>query len=260
MRIYPAQPDLQDRFDRRTDRLSSTRIDRATYMLERPGDFSLPAVEVAWWNVREQRLERARADAIVLRVADNPALKTEALPERSALPSLRSILISVADHWPAILLAIAALLCLSLIVPRSVRAICAWNRQRRERYLASEACAFANFRAVARRRDPRQTYSALFNWLLRFEPAGPAHTIATLKAAACDPHLDSQIEGLERHLFAADGQSDNSWTTRPLVKHLGRVRERLLSKREPDDEPIPLNLNPRLSSESAYRSGRAVAR
>ena len=86
-KLYPAQPDLQDKVDRRTDRLSSTRTDEATYMLERSGELSLPAVEVAWWNVQENRIERARAEPVVLQVADNPALKTGVDSRRVSPPS-----------------------------------------------------------------------------------------------------------------------------------------------------------------------------
>jgi len=35
-------------------------------MLEKPGDYTLPAIELAWWNVRDSKIERARADSIVL--------------------------------------------------------------------------------------------------------------------------------------------------------------------------------------------------
>src|SRR5262249_23051284 len=41
--VYPAQPSLEDKTVGRSDALSSVRIDSATYMLERPGDYELPA-------------------------------------------------------------------------------------------------------------------------------------------------------------------------------------------------------------------------
>src|SRR5262249_25249999 len=40
--VYPAQPSLQDKTDSRTDVLTSTRVDSATYMLEKAGDYVLP--------------------------------------------------------------------------------------------------------------------------------------------------------------------------------------------------------------------------
>src|SRR5262249_47684657 len=39
--LYPSQPSLQDKTDGRTDALTSTRTDSATYMLQRSGDYLL---------------------------------------------------------------------------------------------------------------------------------------------------------------------------------------------------------------------------
>src|SRR5262249_39391496 len=66
--VYPGQPAVQDNFDRRTSAVSAARVDEATYMLEKAGDFTLPAIEFAWWNVRDGKIERAHADAVVLHV------------------------------------------------------------------------------------------------------------------------------------------------------------------------------------------------
>ena len=80
--LYPAQPSLEDNLDRRTSSLSATRVDEATYMLEKPGNYTLPAIVLAWWNARDGKVERAQADAIVLHVADNPAAHTNVTAER----------------------------------------------------------------------------------------------------------------------------------------------------------------------------------
>ena len=58
--VYPAQPALQDKTEGRTDALTATRTDSATYILQRPGDYVLPAIDVRWWNAGEGR-DRDRA-------------------------------------------------------------------------------------------------------------------------------------------------------------------------------------------------------
>ena len=63
--LYPAQPSLEDHVDGRTDAMTSTRIDSATYMLQRPGNYVLPAIDIAWWNVgkRQDRADSSRRGA-----------------------------------------------------------------------------------------------------------------------------------------------------------------------------------------------------
>src|SRR6185437_3826143 len=70
--LYPAQPSLEDKSAGRSDALLSTRVDSATYMLQRPGDYSLPAIDVRWWNLGSGKIETAHLDAVTLQVAVNP--------------------------------------------------------------------------------------------------------------------------------------------------------------------------------------------
>jgi hypothetical protein len=243
-KIYPAQPDLQDRFDRRTDRLSSTRVDEATYMLERPGDFNLPAVELAWWSVRGQRIERARIEPVVLQVADDPSLKADAGSAGTSPSRLRSVLAYLADHWLIALMILAALAVVAWITPGAVRALLAWNRKRREAYRASERCAFADLEAAARSGDAGKTYFALLAWLQRFARAGPAHTIASFKAAARDPELDREIAVIEQCLFARN-QVGPAWNGRNFSRQVASARRRWLGSARADTPALPIDLNPR---------------
>src|SRR5262249_3197684 len=66
--LYPAQPSLEDKTDGRSDTLSSTRVDSATYMLQRPGNYWLPAIDVRWWNLGSGKIETAHLDAVALDV------------------------------------------------------------------------------------------------------------------------------------------------------------------------------------------------
>jgi hypothetical protein len=248
-KLYPAQPELQDRVDRRTDRLSSTRIDQATYMLERPGELSLPAVEVAWWNVGEQKIERARAEPVVLQVADNPSLKAGAENRRVSSLSFRSMLAFLADHWLTALMILAALAVLAWVMPGAVREVLAWNRRRREAYRASERCAFADLNAAARSGDASRSYFALLGWLQRFEPAGPTHTIGAFKAAARDPELDREIATIEQHLFGRN-QGRLAWTGYEFSRRLAHARQRLMSSGSLDAPALPVNLNPQTAQPS----------
>ena len=72
--VYPDQPTLADKAGERGGPSTGSRVDRATYVLERAGSYTLPGVEIAWWNANAQKIETARVDAVTFSVQPNPAL------------------------------------------------------------------------------------------------------------------------------------------------------------------------------------------
>jgi oxygen tolerance protein BatD len=224
--LYPAQPSLQDRIDSRTDLLSSTRTDSATYMLERPGDYLLPAIDIRWWNAGEGKIELAHLDAVPLQVAANPAAESAAAADAGAGWNWGRLVDLVADHWAFVVLAFAALAVLGSITPRVAQTMAAGYRYRREAYLRSESFAFSRLRRAARRGDAKAAYFALLDWLQRFEPVAPLHTVESLKSAAGDPVLDLQIGAIEQRLFAPRRDAD-VWSLHQWLRVLSATRRRL---------------------------------
>ena len=103
--VYPAQPALQDKTEGRTDALTATRTDSATYILQRPGDYVLPAIDVRWWNAGEGRVETAHLDAVTMQVAPNPAVQSAGASAPKARLNWTAIVDLIADHWLLALLA-----------------------------------------------------------------------------------------------------------------------------------------------------------
>jgi hypothetical protein len=230
--VYPDQPSLQDRSDSRTDVLTATRIDRATFMLQQPGDYVLPGIEIAWWNLGDQTIQRARADAVTVHVAPNPALAPSAGSTEAAKTSRwRTAIASLAAHWRLVALATGGLLVLGWLFWRATPALAERLRSRREAYRRSEAAAFAHLRKTARRADPAATYFALRAWLERFAPAAPTHTVQALAAATQDTALDRELARLDARLFAAPTISKTPWSARPLLRRVAAARRKLLHPR-----------------------------
>ena len=243
--LYPAQPSLQDSTDSRTDVLSSTRVDSATYMLERPGDYRLPAIDVRWWNSAAQKIELAHVDGVALQVAANPAAAGAASAgEPVARWNWDAVLDLIADHWLLAVLVLAALAALGWFTPRAARAISARYRQRREAYLRSETFAFDHLRRAARGRDAKTVYFALLEWLQRFEPVAPLHTVRAFTNAAQDPALDHEIGAIEQELFAPD-RGARDWSPRQLLHRVGIARRGLRPHgARAGKTPLPQQLNP----------------
>src|SRR5262249_28011488 len=161
----------------RTDVLTATRTERATYMLERPGAYALPAVEIAWWNLRDEKVAEAHVDAVTLQVSANPAALGGESSARAA-SRWRAVLSTLAADWPPVVLALGALAVLAWMFRHLLRGASEQLERRRSAYRHSEGAAFARLRKTARQRDAEKTYFALLAWLERFTPVAPDHTIA----------------------------------------------------------------------------------
>ncbi|MBF3044786.1 protein BatD, partial [Pseudomonas aeruginosa] len=75
LRRYPDQPQLADQS---TDQgLIGSREEREALVPEQAGRIELPALEVVWWNTREDRLERTSLPARTLEVAAAPQAEAE---------------------------------------------------------------------------------------------------------------------------------------------------------------------------------------
>ncbi|TBU91279.1 protein BatD [Stutzerimonas kirkiae] len=93
LRVYPEQPGLSsETFEHG---VTATREQREALVAVNAGSAELPAIDIAWWNTREDRLEHAHLAARTLEIEENPALL------RSERPSAASdATLAQATLWP----------------------------------------------------------------------------------------------------------------------------------------------------------------
>jgi len=261
LRLYPAQPAIRDKTEGRTGLLTATRVDAATYMLEQPGDYVLPAIDVGWWNIGSGKVETIHLDAVPLKVAANPAAGSTASIDRAAPDwTWSGIIDAIADHWLSALLTAVAIAGLAWAAPALVRRVAGAYRRHRQAYLQSEAFAFRRFRRAARRHDARGAYFSLLDWLAHVGEAGSSRSLDAFSAAAGDAALDREIDAVENELFA--GRQDQSrWSPRRLLHHVGVARGRLRPREQSREASrLPRHLNPTGVAIAPAHAGRKPAR
>ncbi|MCP3397377.1 BatD family protein [Bradyrhizobium sp. CCGB20] len=259
LKLYPAQPKLDDKVDGRTDVMTSTRVDSATYMVERAGDYLLPAADIGWWNVGSGKVEQAHLDAVPVKGVAAAAGSTFAVGSNEERNWDR-IADFVTDHWlTALLLAVVAAV-LAWFAPRIARRAAMDFHRRHAAYLRSEAFAFRRLRRAIRHRDAGRSYFALLEWLPHVDAASPSLTARDFKAAARDPELDRQLGALERKLFASR-RDPARWSPRDLLRHVSAARHRLRPRAgHRDAAGLPKFLNPVGTSHVAADQNRRPAR
>ena len=197
--VYPKPPVAQDHSERGT--FTGTRVDSITYVCERPGTVTVPALEFPWWNVRTQTLEKIRLPAVTLDVGHAPLSQ------------------STRHRLGAAVVGVVLLAALALWWWRD--ALRAARRRRREQYEASEAGCFAHLERACLDGDAPAAYKALFAWLERVHPRDcPATIEQDLPTAGTDAELRALAEGLEAAVVAGQKR----WNGAALVAALRRAR------------------------------------
>ncbi len=82
--IYPDQPVLDDKGGVRGEIKTGRRTESATYVLEKMGDYLLPEINLFWWDVKKEKIQKETVPAIKITVKFNHELETEQLALLSA--------------------------------------------------------------------------------------------------------------------------------------------------------------------------------
>ncbi len=83
---YEERPQLKD--TPRNSGISSSRQSVITLIPTKAGQYTLPAIEIPWWNIESEREEIARLPAIELEVAPAPVSSTQAIPPQQTTTNL----------------------------------------------------------------------------------------------------------------------------------------------------------------------------
>ena len=241
IRIYPTEPKVQDQKTDRGEFVSGKRTQSAKYFIQKEGDYTLPAIELKWWNLGTNRLTTATLPAIHFAAAPNPDYVAELPPEPAPVITAQTKPISTwmrYRFWIRVVapLAIAMLFLARLTyryLPRMYRSL----RARREQHRHSEAVYFHNLVRACRRNDAGKAYQWLLRWQAHF---GSARTLDQFLEQTNDEALTQQVDFLSATLFAFEPKI--TWTGRTMANLLEKHRK-VLSTQSRQHSKLPL-LNP----------------
>jgi hypothetical protein len=200
LRAYPQSPLSEDLPGREGDHTTGRRTESVTYVIEEPGDHTLPVLGLRWWNRRTGRIETAEAPAISFKVPA-PASSEETADGGAAASTgeLRDRLI----RFALVTVIVLTLLALSAnVLRRRVRRLVSQWDARRRRRAVSEPVRFRQLQRLARRGEPHDIYQALVVWLGSI--GGPPVTLASLSGRSGCKTLAQVVAALGRSLYADD--------------------------------------------------------
>ena len=100
IRVYPGNPEVTDKTER--GEFSGQRVETVTYLVEQPGNLTLPAIRFDWWNPATGKLESKTLPAVTFIATtppDSTAEQSPASPTNSPLLWALIALVVVALGW-----------------------------------------------------------------------------------------------------------------------------------------------------------------
>ncbi|MDM0111075.1 BatD family protein [Variovorax sp. J22R133] len=208
VRVFTADPVLKDENGDRGGFQGGRRVDHVTYVFEKAGRYTLPAIEVRWFDAASNKPQTAQAPAVTVVVAPGAHAGDAIAPEAGiAAPGTQG---RRRIHWALVGWGAAALLAIGafawLVRVRGPQ----WRASRQARRAAHEVSDDVMFRAVldaCAQDDPKNAHARLLDWCRRHAACAPRAWAATLH----DPTLEAQIDALQRKLYAGTLAPDTPW-------------------------------------------------
>lgn len=227
VRIYRKDPILSDGVPSREGFKGGQRTEHLTYVFEKPGTYTLPAVKLNWLDPETNKAETAEASEIRLAIAAAPSFKPEIAPDlppaEEAVPATR--------NWRPILTALGVVLVLTFAIyafqgwlwPRFRAWLDAVRQARRE----SEPVYFRKVESAFAGRDNSAAYRALDAWTRR----SGFRSIRAWALDTKDPQLQASLQDFQKAIFGGASEA-SGWTgASELQARIGAARKRVIAKR-----------------------------
>jgi hypothetical protein len=240
IRQYPDQPELERQVTE--GGIEARRIERFAVIAQEEGDVSIPAAELAWWNVVDERWEVASVPQKQLPVL--PGRDTDvpvpAPADTTAAPA-PTITISDPGIWPLATAVFAALWVATLAgwgLSRGwLTALFGRSRPRAATPLERRPSARAvlkQLRAACRVNDAHRAQHLLLEWAALQFSDDPPTSLGAL-AERFDPQLKAEIERLEAGLY---GRQSGDWSGARLAELLRAATRVSPSETDGDRDPL----------------------
>ncbi|WP_047489021.1 BatD family protein [Terriglobus sp. TAA 43] len=229
LRIYGSEPVVREQKTPRGDFIYGQRVETAKYYVEKPGGYTLPAIELQWWNLNTHRLATASLPAISFQAAANPSLIAELPPPQPNAQTMQAPTKKAAIHWRRnALITLQGILCLAVIFLcyLVVRTLAPHAIALRKKQQQSEGAYFHRLIHAAKKDDAQLSYGCLLQWFVRVYPN---QSFSDVVALHITPDLQAQISELTGSLYAETGSSQ--WTGRSFAKELRQFRATAVARK-----------------------------
>ena len=217
--VYPKSPSVEDSTQRGD--FTGQRIETVTYLCEKAGTYTLPALSIPWFDVDDEQLKRVDLPAVTVEVVANPRFALDSTPSEASQPRLG------ANAWWWIGGTVFVTVVAALLGWWFHRALAMYLSDWRTRRAESEAAYFARLKAACQSENPAAILDALTRWIDRVYDGDGVTTIEQFVRDVADDELRRQTEQLERQLFAVPAPPHDTWSGATFYQRIATVRQQL---------------------------------
>lgn len=216
------------------------------------GDYSIPAIEIPWWNINTDKMEIARLDAINIKASGEAVKAGASQPKRSTpdtLPAEAASELPQTNQWwktAALLFALLWVLTIAVLLwyfkLRKQSPPGKTDENSRKPLLDSieEATRYGRLRSrkvvqAARSNDPQATRSALLKWGESVFPEARIHSLSSL-VQQLDGALATEVEKLNLTLYSIDPEE---WSGALLAESILKWRHSSSRDEHEQQEQLP---------------------
>lgn len=232
IRVYAENPSVDDLKTNRGEFVEGRRVQRATYLIQKQGQYNLPAIELRWWDLSAGKIRTATLPAVAITAAANPDYVAELPPEAApaTVPAKKTNPWIRYKRWIYGLMGagVAFLLVFGLATRCANPLFVRW-RSYREATRDSESACFRRLAHACQENRATDTYRYLLSWLAK---SGRTTSLDAFLAGSADPDLGAQISSLTAVLFS--DSRETAWSGHKLLAALKRHRR--------GDSPRPSNI------------------
>jgi len=207
---YPKLPEVNDRTDRGS--LTGERVDKVTWVVEKPGKYEIPGIRFQWWDPEKRELKQQIVPGLTLDILPSAA-------EESVAGTIKGDRQSPLGLWQILSLFLTGLLAGVLWLR--------FGRKTAGQDFNDEESAFAGLQTACKSNDATKAHSAIHNWInssavsSRINPR-PV-TLAEFARLLNNEHLARELGNLQEALVSSDG----NWSGAGLLAALKRSRQEL---------------------------------
>lgn len=229
IRVYAEEPTVLDQKTSTGEFVDGRRIQSARYFFRKEGEYTLPAIEVQWWNLNSNKLVTSTLPPVHFTVEPNPGYVAELPPEKEPVVVAPPEHVSVWKRyrfWIRIVLPCAALSLLLLwLAWRCLPLLFAWLKAVAERRRSSERSYHRQLIRACRRNDARQSYGLLLQWLAKYNDGMSLRNYLHLSN---DDALTSAVDELGAALYSDHPENWNGDKLAQLLqaRHGDETRQR----------------------------------
>ncbi|OAI02891.1 hypothetical protein A1332_03065 [Methylomonas methanica] len=218
IKTYPDQPVLKE--DKESDGLTALREEKIAFIPSKPGEYTLPALDIAWFNTKTQKMETAHLPSVKLKAlasaedvhasAPPAAATVPQEPATSQVPTSPITVTSSSDtrFWQAVSATLALCWLLTIVV---------WYRRPSAKVSTGkrveqvpETAMEKTLKRACWENNPQAAKQALLQW---GKAEFGAESLGAI-AAYCAEALREEILALNRLLYSGqnrDWQGQNLW-------------------------------------------------